>query len=437
MREILEKFSGLDRRKFLEYSAKSVLGVSLIPGIESALSAAPTSKKVVSAPKNGGKAKRLIYLYMAGAMTHLDTFDLKPGHKNQGETKPIKTSVAGCQISEFLPTLAKEFDKLAVIRSMYTETGAHGQAEYLMRTSYKQIATTRHPSMGPWIQKFHGRLNTTLPDTVLISAPARHPSAGFLDPSFSPLPIGDPNRGLENTKAPAYLTDDSFGKRLALIDKFDKKFRSKFKSSGVEAYTDFYAQATKLLTSEELKAFDLNEESKEDRERYGKDRFGQGCLLARRLIENNVRCVEVSCGGWDMHRDIYNERTLPARAGILDQGLANLLKDLADRGLLDETLVVLTTEFGRTPVINKNAGRDHHPAVFSALMAGGGIKGGRFYGTSDAEGQNVDDNGVLPADLNATIAVALGLPLNKEIFSPTGRPFKVAHDGDPVTALLS
>ena len=428
MREFVTKLNGVGRRQFLEYTAKSMLGVSLLPALEGAVAAAPAGK--------GGKAKRIIYLFMTGAMTHLDTFDLKPGHENQGETKGIKTNVPGKQISEFLPTLAGQFGTMAVIRSMYTETGAHEQGQYLMRTSYKEIATTRHPSMGPWIQQFKGRKNKALPDTVLISSPARHPSAGFFDPTFSPLPIGDPNRGLENTKAPEYLTDESFDKRIALINKFDKKFRDKFKVKKVQAYTDFYTQATSLLSSDELKAFDLNEEEDEDRDRYGRDVFGQGCLLARRLIENNVRCVEVTCGGWDMHNSIYNENTLPRRAGILDQALGNLLKDLKDRGLLNETLVVLTTEFGRSPVINQNGGRDHHPAVFSAMLAGGGIKGGQFYGSSDDEGHDVDEDGVLPADFNATIATALGLPIDEEIYSPTGRPFKVAHDGEPILKLL-
>lgn len=429
MREILSKLDGLGRRQFIEYAAKSALGVSVLPVFNNLVEAAPAKQK-------GGKAKRLIYLYMAGAMTHLDTFDLKPGHKNQGETKPIKTSVPGKQISEFLPTLAEEFDKMAVINSMYTETGAHGPGEYMMRTSYKTIASTRHPSMGPWIQRFKGRQNPNLPDTVLISAPARHPSAGFLDPSFSPLPIGDPNRGLENTKSPSYLTDTSFEKRIDLINKFDKKFQKKFKTKDVLAYTDFYSQATSLLSSEELKAFDLNEEKPEDRDKYGRNAFGQGCMLARRLVENNVRCVEVNFGGWDMHRDIYEDRILPTRAGILDKALGNLLKDLSSLGLLDETLVVLTTEFGRTPVINQNGGRDHHPGVFSAALMGGGIKGGQFYGKSDEAGHSVEEDGVLPADFNATIASALNLPLDKEIFSPDGRPFKVAHDGEAITKLL-
>ena len=428
MKELLSKLGQIDRRQFVEYAAKSMLGVSMLPGLERVVSAQTAT---------GGKAKRLIYLFMNGAMTHLDTFDLKPGHANQGDTKPTSTSIPGAQISQFLPRLAEQFHKLAVVRSMHTQTADHEAGEYLMRTSYEEIATERHPSLGPWIQNLKGRQNKTLPDTVLISVPARHPGPGFFDPSFSPLPIGDPNRGLENTTPPQYLTDESFEKRITLINGFDKKFREKFKVKKVQSYTDFYSEATSLLTSGELKAFDLNNEKNEDRDRYGRDSFGQGCLLARRLIENNVRCVEVSCGGWDMHSNIYNGATLPTRADILDRAVGNLLKDLTERGLLDETLVVLTTEFGRSPQINYNAGRDHHPAVFSSALAGGGIKGGQFYGKSDAAGHSVAEDGVTPADFNATIATALGLPLDKIVFSPTGRPFKVAHDGSPIAKLLS
>ena len=426
MREFVSGLDDVSRRRFMEYAAKSALGVSVLPALGRAVEAAP----------EGGTAKRLIYLYMGGGMTHLDTFDLKPGHENQGETEPINTSVSGVQISQFLPNIARQFQNVAAIRSMYTQTGDHAGGEYLMRTSYEQIATTRHPSIGPWVQQFKGRQNKSLPDTVLISAPARHPGPGFFDPSFSPLPIGDPNRGLENTTAPAYLTDSSFEKRVGLIDAFDKDFREKFNVRKVRTYTDLYTEAISLLSSEELKAFDLNEVEDAERDRYGRDRFGQGCLLARRLIENNVRCVEVTFGGWDMHNSIYSPGALPQRTGILDRALGNLLNDLSESGLLNDTLIALTTEFGRSPVINYNAGRDHHPAVFSAMLAGGGVKGGQLYGTSDPEGHAVDENGVSPADFNATIATALGLPLDEEIHSPTGRPFKVAHDGTCVDALL-
>lgn len=431
MRELLSKLNQLDRRQFVEYAAKAFLGVSVLPILPRTGMAQESAPPVIA-----GKAKRLIYLFMNGAITHLDTFDLKPGHENQGDTRPIQTAVPGMQVGHYLPTIASVCDKLAVIRSMNTQTGDHEAGEYLMRTSYDAIATERHPSIGPWIQQLKGRQNKSLPDTISISAPARHPAAGFFDPSFSPLPIGDPNRGLENTTPPEYLTSDSFEKRVSLIDRFDKGFRDKFKGKKVRSYTDFYSEATTLLSSGELEAFDLNKEKNEDRDRYGRDLFGQGCLLARRLIENNVPCVEVTCGGWDMHANIYATGTLPARAGVLDRAVGNLIKDLAERDLLDETLVVLTTEFGRSPKLNYNAGRDHHPAAFSSVLAGGGIRGGQYYGKSDAAGHGVEENGVSPADFNATIAAALQLPLDKIVHSPTGRPFKVANEGKPIGKLF-
>ncbi len=422
-------YSEPTRRKFMEYAAKACLGVSAMPLLSNHVLAAPKRK-------SPGKVKNIIYLFMTGAMTHLDTFDLKPGTDVQGSTTGIKTKVPGMQFGSLLPGLATQADKLAVIRSMHTETADHEGARYLMRTSYKRIATIRHPHMGSMAMHLQGKRNKMLPDNVIIGGEARHPGNGYLDPATSPLPVGDPIRGLENTKGPDYLTQDSFNRRLNLINKFDKSFQSKYKQTKIDAYNEFYQQATGLLSSDELKVFDLKEEDqKKVRDVYGMDRFGQGCLLARRLVEKNVRFVEVTFGGWDMHTDIYDR--LSGRLGILDQAMTALLKDLDQRGLLKETMVVLTTEFGRTPKINQNAGRDHHPAVFSSVLAGAGIKTGQFYGTSDEEGKYPDDDPVAVDDFNATIATAMGLPLNKEILAPNGRPFRVANEGAPVAGLLS
>ncbi len=422
-------YSEPSRRKFMEYAAKACLGVSAMPLLSNHVLAAPKRK-------SPGKVKNIIYLFMTGAMTHLDTFDLKPGTDVQGSTTGIKTKVPGMQFGSLLPGLATQADKLAVIRSMHTETADHEGARYLMRTSYKRIATIRHPHMGSMAMHLQGKRNKMLPDNVIIGGEARHPGNGYLDPATSPLPVGDPIRGLENTKGPDYLTQDSFNRRLNLINKFDKSFQSKYKQTKIDAYNEFYQQATGLLSSDELKVFDLKEEDqKKVRDIYGMDRFGQGCLLARRLVEKNVRFVEVTFGGWDMHTDIYDR--LSGRLGILDQAMTALLKDLDQRGLLKETMVVLTTEFGRTPKINQNAGRDHHPAVFSSVLAGAGIKTGQFYGTSDEEGKYPDDDPVAVDDFNATIATAMGLPLNKEILAPNGRPFRVANEGAPVAGLLS
>lgn len=434
MSDLLHLNHTSSRRRFMEYAAKSCLGVSLAPFLGQSVLAAPAKKG-----KGGDEpqAKNVIYLMMSGAMTHLDTFDIKPKAASEvrGDTTGIKTNVPGMQFGNWLPELSKQADKMAVIRSMYTETGDHEGARYLMRTSYKQINTIQHPHMGAMAIHQLGRRNRMLPDNVVISGEARHPGNGYLDPATSPLPVGDPYRGLENTSSPDYLTEESFDRRMKLIDQFDSKFQGRFKQNKVRAYNEFYSQAVNLLGSDELKAFDLSEEEDKDREAYGMNRFGQGCMLARRLVERNVRFVEVTFGGWDMHTDIYDR--LPDRVADMDLGVATLLADLKDRGLLEDTLVVLTTEFGRSPQINQNAGRNHHPAAFSSVLAGAGIKGGQFYGESDEEGKYTIDNPVAVEDFNATIAMAMGMDLTKEVVAPNGRPFRVAADGAPLFELFS
>lgn len=425
MKQELQQLDGFSRRRFMERMAKSCLGVSILPLLP----------KAAFAAASGGKAKHVIYLFMQGAMSHLDTFDPKKHPDTKGETTAIKTNVSGIQIADNLPELAKMMDHLAVVRGMTTETGAHEQGQYLMRTSYKQIASTRHPFLGSWLQNLDGKLNPDLPGSVTIGGANRHPGAGFMKAVYAPAPVGSAKNGLENTKGPGYLSDKQFDKRQKLISKFERGFTTRYQTTEVQSYVDFYREATKLLKSEDLLAFDISKESEEMRKGYGDNAFGQGCLLARRLVEKRVRYVEVEVGGWDNHRDIFS--TIPEKAGQLDTAISALLKDLKSKGLLDETLIVLGTEFGRSPKINENAGRDHHPGAFSCVLAGAGIKGGQVWGASDEKGHSVEDGHTSPADLNATIATALGLPIEKEVFSPAGRPFKVAHDGAPIKELLS
>lgn len=413
------------RRRFLSAAAQTLLGVTAAPLL--------FPETVLAAPR-GGSAKHVIYLFMSGAMSQLDTLDPKPGREVQGDTKAIRTGIPGVQLSEHLPQLAKRMNQIAVVRSLTQETGAHGPGRYLMRTSYKEIASTRHPSLGAWGQMVLGRHNQQLPGAVTIGSSDNHPGAGFLPAKHTPVPVANPDAGLQNTKSPGYLSEAQFNKRMALASKFDRGFRNKFQHRDVEAYTELYDEAIKLLKSSELKAFDISEEPEAVREKYGDNSFGQGCLLARRLVESKVRFVEVVSGGWDNHRDLWD--TLPENAAELDQGLSALLDDLKQKGLLDETLIVLATEFGRTPKINQNVGRDHHPGVFSGLFAGGGIRGGQVLGASDEDARSVEDDMVSVADFNATIAHAMGLPVEKEFFSPDKRPFKVAHDGAPLTMLF-
>ena len=419
------------RRSFLERVARAAFGVSILPFADDLFAAGPAG--VVSAPTR--RAEHVIYLFMNGAMSHIDSFDPKPGTDEGGETAAIQTSVPGVQIGEYLPRLAQMMNRVAVIRSMTTETGAHRQGCYVMRTSYKLIGSIRHPFLGAWLTHFSGKLNRNLPGSVLVGGANRHPAQGFLSAEVAPAPVASAAAGLQNTKPPKYLDERNFEKRRRLIARFESGFRSRYPTTEVQAYADYYTEAVRLLKSPDLEAFDISKEDEKTKEAYGSGRIGNGCLLARRLIEKKVRFVEVEVGGWDNHRDIYDG--FADRAGELDVAMTTLMTDLRQRGLLDTTLIVLGTEFGRTPKINANAGRDHHPGCFSMMLAGAGIRGGQVIGKTDEIGKSVEDESCYPADINATIAYACGLPLDKDVISPSGRPFRIANDGAPLMSLFS
>lgn len=420
----LSKADELSRRSFMTSVARGCLGVSVLPMAPALGVNAPAARP----------AKHLIYLFMQGAMSHLDTFDTKPGSETQGETKSISTSISGVQFGEHLPELAKRARQLAVVRSMTTETGAHQQGQYLMRTSYKEIGSIRHPFMGAWVHKVHGKLNKDLPGSVIVGGANRHPGAGYLPADFAPAPVGSAASGLQNTRPPGYMKDDQLQKRLRLTKRFERDFWKKYKHREVQDYLDYYNEAVKLLNSKDLSAFDIKKEKEEVRRAYGENRIGQGCLLARRLIQKKVRCVEVQYGSWDHHRDVFT--SLPERCAELDKAVSALLDDLNRTGLIEETMVVVGTEFGRTPKINQNAGRDHHPGAFSCVLAGAGVRAGQVYGSTDKTGTSVEEDHVYPADFNASLAYGLGLPLEEEFYSDTGRPFRIAHDGEPVRELF-
>ncbi len=416
----------------MEGTAKTFLGVGALGLATRGQSALGPD---MGLPVRPDAAKHVIYLYMGGGMTHIDTFDTKPGHENQGQTKTISTNVDGIQMSEYLPSLAKQADKLAIVRSLTSTAGAHSQGNYLMHTSYEERATIRHPGIGAWALKYKGRMNPNLPGSVFIGGNSRiNGGGGFFEPQYEPLAINDPNSGLKNSRLRG-MNQEVFDHRLELAGKFDQEFHERYDVKQVRAYSQMYDDAVRIMQSEDLKAFSLAEEDEMTRERYGDNPFGQGCLLARRLIEHDVRSVEVSYGGWDMHNNVFI--SAPERCAVLDQAMGALLNDLERRGKLEETVVVLTTEFGRTPRINQNAGRDHFPKAFSSVLAGGGIKGGIAYGQTDEGAENVIENPVKIPDFNATIAHALGLPLDNVLYSPSKRPFTVAHKGKPVLDLFA
>jgi hypothetical protein len=424
----------LSRRTFVQGAAKSFLGVSALGGLSN--QALAVAGKDASNAKQVATARNVIYLYMTGGMSHLDTFDPKEKQADiMGETKIISTNVDGIRVSDNLPLLARQMDKLALIRSMTSTQGAHEQGQYYQHTSYEMRSSIRHPSMGAWLQCFQQKGNPTLPASVMIGNDSRHPGAGFLESRFAPLMINDPENGVNNVKTNSWFTQERFEDRLSVAKKLDARFAETYNVKNVRAYADMYDDAVKMMKSEELKAFDLSQEPQELRDKYGKDNFGQGCLLARRLVEHGVRFVEVSFGSWDTHN--ANFTRVSELCEELDTALSALLQDLSSRGMLEETLVVLATEFGRTPEINNNDGRDHHPKAFSCVLAGGGIRGGQIYGASDERGFNVADKSVTIPALNATIAYALGVPLDTVIYSPSKRPFTVADKGKPVVELFA
>lgn len=424
------------RRQFVSGVAKTFLGVSVLNQLQGGKALAVPGQGT-SPLKQVATARNVIYLYMTGGMSHLDTFDPRPDNKDvQGETDVIKTNVDGIRISGNLPLMARQMDKVAVINSMTSTQGAHEQGNYFMHTSYTLRSSIRHPAMGAWLQKFQERGNPSLPGSVMIGNDSRHPGAGFFESKFSPLMVNDPDDGVANSKMNKWFADseDRFSSRLAMAKQLDMGFAEKYNVKNVRAYSDMYDDAVRMMRSEELKAFDLSEEEAQLRDRYGRESFGQGCLLARRLVEHGVRHVEVSFGNWDTHN--ANFIRVPELCEELDAALSTLLQDLESRGLLQETLVVLATEFGRTPEINVNDGRDHHPKAFSCLLAGGGVRGGQIYGKKDERAFEVVENKVTPPDFNATIAYALGIPLDQVLYSPSKRPFTVADKGQPLSAIF-
>lgn len=431
----------VSRREFLARTARTCFGLTIGGSAASLFSPRALAADPAVVKAGGGKAKQVIYLYMSGGMTHIDTFDPKPDApvEFRGPVDAISTNVDGIQLGHCLPLLAQHMDKVALIRSLNTTQGAHAQGKYLMHTGYSPRGTISHPSSGSWVSKLAGGMNDTLPSFVLIGGGNRHPGGGFFEPKFAPLPIGDPAQGLRNVKRRGNTDDESFERQLTLREELDHDFDTKYHKGqkSVRAYGEVYDSAVKLMKSEDLEAFDLSKESTDSRAAYGNDRFGKGVLLARRLVERGVRFVEVEYGGFDWHADNFEQ--MENKIPVLDQALSALFTDLKSRGLLDSTLVVVATEFGRSPkIVADKAGRNHFPKAFSCLMAGGGVRGGQVYGETDETASNVIKDPVGAADFNASIAFSLGLPHDLPVMSPTRRPFKMGGlKGEPITSIFS
>jgi hypothetical protein len=390
---------------------------------------------------------------MSGGPAQTDTFDLKPGHANGGPVKPIATSVPGIQISENLPGLARQMQHLAILRSLTSSEGDHQRGTQLMLTGYRpRDEAVNYPVLGSLLAKELGSREQDLPRFVSIS-PFRlaQLGAGFLGPNYAPLTVSgqsnDPtaraNLTIENLHPTKSLPAETMEQRFDLLRSMQQEFRQKHAAEATETHVANYERAMRMVRTEARSAFRLDQEEDSLREAYGRNRFGQGCLLARRLIERGVSFVEVTLAGidnnqlgWDTHQN--NASQVKSLCEVLDPAWSTLISDLKARGMLDSTLIVWMGEFGRTPVINQNAGRDHFPLAWSTVLCGGGIQGGQALGSTGPDGMQIAERPVTVPEFYATICAALGVDYQLENMTPDGRPIGIvdAH-AKPVAELLA
>jgi hypothetical protein len=373
-----------------------------------------------------------ILLWMAGGPSQLETFDPKPGTEHGGETKAIQTTVSGLSIAEGWNETAKAMNQIALIRSMTNKEGNHQRATYQLHTGYAPSATLKHPNIGCNVAAELAESQFDLPHMVSVGGPTI--GAGFLGAALEPFVVQNPEKPPENTQP--HVGTDRFRRRLGLLDRLENAgFERVGGLDRVKEHRAVYHQTARMILSPHMRAFKLEEEPEKLRVTYGRNAFGQGCLLARRLVQAGVTFVEVRSNGWDTHQQ--NHDRVGKLATQVDPAFAALIHDLNRNGLLDSTLVVWMGEFGRTPKINPNAGRDHFPKVFNVALAGGGVQGGRVIGASNADGTDVKDRPVTVPDLLASICHALKVDPNKESMTPVGRPIKVVDGGKPVRELFA
>lgn len=424
MKQILDKLDTLTRRRFVERCAAASLGLSILPG--NTFVSAQTREQRHPA---FGKAKHVIWLMLSGGLSHIDSLDPKKG-KSKGPAKPIRTS-ASFQVTDYFPKFASVADRLCVIRSMEAKIGVHKPAQYFMRTAFEPRGTIVHPTLGAWGSHYLGRSSDHLPSSVCVNRRSDQGN-GFFSSSYAPLAIGDPTQGISDVESIG--GKGAARKRVALLNELDSGFRTRFNDKGVAAYNGFYEDALALMKSKDLEAFDLSKETSQQRSAYGDHSFGQGCLLARRLVESGVRFVEVKHEGWDHHKALADE--MSDVAPVFDQAFSALIKDLEQRGMLESTLVVVATEFGRKPNFDGD-GRSHHPICFSTVLAGGGVKEGFVYGKSDDSGYYVDENAVSVGSFHSSIAYAAGMEITQPAMSPSGRPMSVGDGEPPILELFA
>lgn len=421
----------MNRRHFMKHMA----GASAL--------AAPSLAFLSSLKAQEAKLKKdnksLIVLWMSGGPTTLDLWDPKPEHRNGGQFKALETAAGGVRVTEHLPTVAKQMKNLAIVRSLATTEGDHNRGTVLMNTGHSPNPLVEYPSIGSVLAFKKEDRAGDLPPFISVGGSRSGP--GFLGMKYAPFTIRRAGQPPENAVPPRGIDTYRMQRRASLFSKVEAGFETSTgrDADAAKAHREVYEKALKLVVSEKKEVFSLAKEQAE-LARYGDNEFGRGCLLARKLVEAGTVCVQVNLGGWDMHNDIFNRlhnANGTGRLDMLDKGMGSLVEDLAKTGKLKDTAIVWMGEFGRTPRINQNGGRDHYPRAWSVVVGGGSIRGGQAYGATDEGGEMVKDGKVGVGDVFATLYSALGLDPMDQIRDNLGRPTPIAGEGSrPISALL-
>jgi hypothetical protein len=425
---------GMNRRHFVEHLTTAA---ATVPALNF-LSHVQANADVVKS-----KQKSCILMWMGGGPPTIDIWDLKPDSKNGGEFKPIDTAAPGVQISELMPQTAKVFNDLSLIRSMSTREADHGRGRYYMQTAYVPNPTVVHPTFGSVVSYELGKTRKALEIPAFVSIDGGAGQAGFLGMTHAPFVVDNTGR-IRN--APTEEGTSRLKDRLTMLEEIESGFMASRRGELPAAHKDVYDNAVNLMTSKQMAAFDVTKgeaglqlevESEATKDAYGRNGFGQGLLMARRLVQVGVPFVEVNMGGWDLHTGVF-DALKTQRLPPLDQGIAAITKDLKQRGMLDNTVLVWMGEFGRTPRINKDVGRDHWAASWSVMLGGGGLKNGQVVGSTDGDGINIAEGikAFTPGDIWATVATAMGIPTGTVHTTKRGRPMKLANGGTPIQELI-
>lgn len=411
------------RRDLLKGAAGLGFGALMTRWMESTAHAAP------AAP--AGPVKSVILLWMNGGPSHLDTWDPKQG-KAAGSARAIKTKNSALLVSEHLPRMAALADRLAVVRGTSRE-GNHQRAQYLLRTGYAPTPTVIHPTLAAWTSKRLGEPSSGLPASVSLGGPSL--GAGFFGVQHGPFVVEVPGQMPQNVGYGPAVDATRFAGRMDLLGAMEGRFAARTGDGKVDGRAGVYQKADRLMHAQALRAFDVSEEPERVRQAFGDTGFGRGCLTALRLVGAGVRFAEVTLDGWDTHEDVAGRTK--RLMGILDPAMSALLAELEARDLARSTLLVWMGEFGRTPKLNARDGRDHHPAAWSAVLAGAGVRGGVVHGETDADGSKVVKDAVSVPDLLATVATLVGLSPDDTVQSPAGRPIALTDHGAAVRAIMT